>query len=583
MKYDQSIIDEVRSANNIVEIIGEYLPLKKSGTNFKCLCPFHQEKTPSFMVSSSKQIYKCFGCGKGGNVFTFLMEYEKMNFPEAVEKLANRVGIKLPKKEISAKKQTLYGELYEIYQLANRFYRNNLAENGEDAVNYLHSRNISDGIIETFQIGLAGGRENELLNFIKKKDYKKATLVKSGLFIIRNGKMIDKFFNRIIFPIFSSDGKVIAFSGRIYKKNDERAAKYLNSPENLIYQKRFQLYGLYQTKKQIIQKNFALLVEGNTDLLMVYQSGFRNVVASLGTSLTTNQIKLLARYTKNVYILYDGDNAGYEASSRALKVCLENGIFPKIISLPKDYDPDSFLEKFGPEKLDEKINNADSFYQFIKKFRKADKNLENKKIAISETIDNIILIGDSVQREMYIQEVAALFQISTTNLIQSVNARISASYRGTEKTSQKTSMEKFVDEKELIRIILNFPEESAEVVPELELDCFSHPICKKIIIVLKEQKNIAEFITNEAKILDYFTAEESNFVSDLMFSDEKFSENNLQKLLNGLQIKSLNLKLQELNREIVENPNDFEKLKIKRILQKKIHRLNPSVVRKLLS
>ncbi|MEA3474949.1 MAG: DNA primase [Candidatus Cloacimonadota bacterium] len=582
MRYDQRIIDDVRSANNIVEVIGEYLPLKRSGANYKCRCPFHNEKTPSFMVSPSKQIFKCFGCGKGGNVFTFLMEYEKINFNEAVQKLAQRAGIKLPQKEISAEKQTLYNELYEIYKIANQYYRDNLLKAGKLALEYLHSRQISDETIKTFQIGLASDRWDDLSNYLKKKHFGQKSFSKSGLFTERQGKVYDKFYSRIMFPIFSSDGKVIAFGGRIYKEEDDRGAKYLNSPENLIYKKRYHLYGLFQTKHFITQKKSALLVEGNTDLLKVYQYGFSNVVASLGTALTENQIKLLARYTKNVYILYDGDEAGYKASARAIKVCLENSLFPKIIMLPENYDPDSFLDEFGAEKLQEEIDKALSFYQFIKVYKNADKSLENKEDAIDELIDNLMLIQDPVQREMYIQEGSALFRISETNIVKSINRRLTKSFKRYASLKANPQVGG-LGEKELLKMVVKFPEECADAVPFLEQEYFTHPIFKKLVSIIKKQDNLIQFTAQSSKLLDYFAPDEVDFVSDIMFFDGEFSKTVLHKLLNGLQIRKLSLDLQKINQEIIEHPDNFEKLREKKVIQKKIHQLKGGVVRKLLS
>jgi len=582
MRYSQKIIDDVRSANNIVEVIGEYLPLKRSGANYRCLCPFHQEKTPSFMVSSSKQIFKCFGCGKGGNVFNFLMEYEKINFNETVQKLAQRAGIKLPEKEISTENQTLYNELYEIHKIANQYYRNNLLKAGRLALEYLHSRQISDETIKTFQIGLASDRWDDLSNYLKKKHFGQKSFSESGLFTERQGKVYDKFYSRIMFPIFSSDGKVIAFGGRIYKEEDDRAAKYFNSPENLIYKKRYHLYGLFQTKHFITQKKSALIVEGNTDLLKVYQYGFRNVVASLGTALTENQIKLLARYTKNVYILYDGDEAGYNASARAIKICLENGLFPKIIMLPENYDPDSFLDEFGAEKLQEEIDKAFSFYQFIKVYKNADKSLENKEDAIDELIDDLMLIQNPVQREMYIQECSALFRISETNIIKSINRRLTKSFK--RYASLKANPPAGgLGEKELLKIVVNFPEECADAVPFLEQEYFTHPIFKKLVSIIKKQDNLIQFTAQSSKLLDYFEPDEIDFVSDIMFFEGEFSKTALHKLLNGLQIRKLSLDLQKINQEIIEHPDNFENLREKKVIQKKIHQLKGGVVRKLLS
>ncbi len=349
MHYNQQTIDKVRDANNIVDVINSYVPLKKSGANFKTKCPFHEENTPSFTVSPSKQIFKCFGCGKGGNIFNFLMEYEKITFPEAVQKLAERAHIKLPEKSTSPQKKSLYKEMYKIYELAHQHFTSNLKQKGEKARNFLKQRKIETETIKKFEIGLALDEWDGLVKFLKGKGLSRKAVLKSGLFSQKKNRIYDKFRNRIIFPISSADGKILAFGGRIFQENDESDVKYLNSPEQIIYQKRRQLYGLNITKRNIINEKTALVVEGYMDLCKLYQFGFTNIVASLGTALTSQQIKLLARYTKNIIILYDGDAAGYAAATRAINTCLQNDIFPDVVMLPAGYDPDSYLDKYGKE------------------------------------------------------------------------------------------------------------------------------------------------------------------------------------------------------------------------------------------
>ncbi|MGC9337214.1 MAG: DNA primase, partial [Candidatus Cloacimonadia bacterium] len=559
MGYDQKIIDDIRAANDIVQVIGEYIPLKRSGANYKALCPFHQEKTPSFMVSPSKQIFKCFGCGKGGNVFTFLMEYEKISFSEAIKRLASRVGITLPEREISPERQTLYIQLYDLYQSAHKYYRANLKKE-EAALQYLYSRHLTDDTIHTFQLGLAPDQKNSLFNYLKKNGLDKSLALKSGLFTSRNDELIDKFQGRIIFPIFSVDGKVIAFGGRIYQNNDKWQAKYINSPETPIYQKRYHLFGLYQTKQEIIARDFAILVEGNTDLLKVYQHEFRNVVATLGTALTDNQIKLLARYTQNLYIMYDSDRAGIDAAVRAIKTCLENGVYPKIVLLPDDLDPDSFLDKFGKARLEEELQNARYFYDFIKEIYNADLNMENKTKAIEELIDDLSLIKSPVERQLYTQKVAEIFNISESNMLNEIKLP-QPKYGRKPSGSPLPNLDQTLEEKELLKTILNMPESNTKLINALQEEYFSHPTYKKLVSLLKKyaKETSSTWEMNASQLLDSFTEEESGIVADILFTENQYTIGEAEKLLTALQIRKLDADLKRINSEIQNHPEDIEK------------------------
>lgn len=582
MGYDQKIIDDIRAANDIVQVIGEYIPLKRSGANYKALCPFHQEKTPSFMVSPSKQIFKCFGCGKGGNVFTFLMEYEKISFSEAIKRLASRAGITLPEREISPERQTLYTQLYDLYQSAHKYYRANLKKE-EAALQYLYSRHFTDDTIHTFQLGLAPGPKNSLFNYLKKNGLDKSLALKSGLFTSWNDELIDKFQGRIIFPIFSVDGKVIAFGGRIYQNTDKRQAKYINSPETPIYQKRYHLFGLYQTKQEIIARGFAILVEGNTDLLKVYQHGFRNVVATLGTALTDNQIKLLARYTQNLYIMYDSDRPGIDAAVRAIKTCLENGIYPKIVLLPDDLDPDSFLDKFGKARLEEELQNARYFYDFIKEIYNADLNMENKTKAIDELIEDLSLIKSPVERQLYTQKVAEIFNISESNVLNEIKLR-QPRYGWKPSGSPLPNLDQALEEKELLKTILNMPESNTKLINALKEEYFSHPTYKKLVSLLKKYAEEASstWEMNASQLLDSFTEEESGIVADILFTEDQYTLGQAEKLLTALQIRKLDADLKKVNTEIQNHPEDIEKLREKEAIKRKLYELKSGVVRKLL-
>jgi len=586
MRYDQNLLDDIRSANSIVDVIGDYLPLRRSGANYSAPCPFHSETQASFMVSPRLQIFKCFGCGKGGNVFTFLMEYEKITFNEAVQKLADRAGIKLPShEESSPEKRSLFNALYGMYEAALRYFCHQLSVKENNGLTYLKKRNIDDKTIKTFNLGLALEKPHGLYNQLQKKGFSKNIIMKSGLFTSSNGDVRDKFFDRIIFPVFSTDGKVIAFGSRIYKEEDDRGAKYLNSPETPIYQKRKHLYGLYQTKSSVIKKDAVLLVEGNVDLIKVWQHGFTNVVASLGTSLTEEQIKLISRYTKNILMLYDSDSAGNEAAARAISTCLEHHITPKIIMLPPMTDPDDYLEEHGHESLQELIVTARTFYQFIYEIRLAQKNLDQKRKAIDEVIEYILLIDDLVQREMYIQECADFFKVSETSIYRTLQSKQKKSWE--KRTPLNLHVDPYHEEKEIVRQILVSPHICQDYLDNLEVDYFSHPVVQKIIIFVKTHDDYPDLVQNGAKFLDNFDPDDAQFIADLLFNETPATRLGFEKMVVGFQIKKLNIDLQALNEYIIKHPDNEKKIKEKEVIQKKINELKKhkkgGTVKKLLS
>ncbi len=586
MRYDQTLLEDIRSANSIVDVVGEYVPLKRSGANYTAPCPFHNETKPSFMVSPRLQIFKCFGCGKGGNVFSFLMEYEKITFNEAVKKLADRVGIKLPAyKEQSKEDKSLYNSLYGIYESALRYYQNNLTTKDNDGLAYLKARNVSEDDIKTFRLGLALKTQAGLHGHLAKKGFSKNALAKCGLFTSSNGGLRDKFFERIMFPVYSSDGKVIAFGSRIYKEGDDRGAKYLNSPETPIYQKRKHLYGLYQTKDSIIKNDSAILVEGNIDLIALWHYGFTNVVASLGTALTEEQVKLLSRYTKNIYILYDSDSAGKEAAARAVNTFITQSIFPKLITLPSNTDPDDFLEEHGAGALRDYIDDAKTFYGFIYEIRNAGKNLDSKKRALSEVISFLDQIVSPVQKELYVQECANLFGVSETNIFRALQALQKKSWKPRDPLN--LHVDPYHEEKDIIQLILSHPEQCADYFDDIEVDYFTHPLIRKLFKLFKTNENPDILAEKGAPLLDYFDPKDADFISDLLFNELPFSRNDFEKMLLGLQLRKLNVDLNMLNEYIIKHPDNEDKIQEKKAIKQKINQLKKDfkggTVKKLLS
>ncbi|MDQ8144282.1 DNA primase [Chryseobacterium sp. CFS15] len=428
-------IDKIFSTIRVEEIVGEYVQLKRAGSNFKGLSPFHEEKSPSFVVSPSKQIWKDFSTGKGGTAISFLMEIENFTYPEALRHAAKKYGIEIEEdqREFSEEAKNAQSErdlLYKIHEVANDFFQNILWENDEGraiGLSYFRERELKDDIIKKFQLGFSPEKKNAFTEFAIEKGYTKEVLEKSGLSIFPenapNG--IDRFRERVMFPIHSFSGRVLGFGARILK-NNIKTAKYLNSPETEIYHKSNVLYGLNQSKQAISRKNICLLVEGYMDVISLHMSGIENVVASSGTSLTTEQIKLIKRLTENVTILFDGDNAGIKASFRSIDMLLTEGMNIRVLLFPDGDDPDSFARKHPQEYVEKFIENqAMDFIDF-----KAEillKEVGNDPIKKSEAIRDIVksvgFVQNALKREVYLKEVSNKFGLSEQSLFNELDVQ----------------------------------------------------------------------------------------------------------------------------------------------------------------
>lgn len=407
----EHIIDEIRQASDVVDIVGQYLPLKKMGNTYKTLCPFHQEKTPSFNVNPQKQIWHCFGCGKGGNVYTFLMEYDKVSFVEAVRTLAQKAGIKIPETRADFK-DGQHDLLYQANELAARFFSDNLADpKNTSAREYLEKRGITKEIQELFRLGYA---PNEWDGFIKAAGHSGLSLPllqESGLIVAREtgSGFYDRFRHRIIFPFFSLGGRVIGFGGRSLEQSPQ--AKYLNSPETPIYHKGRGFYGFSQTKSAIGDAGYAILVEGNFDLIVPFQTGFKNILATAGTALTPDQARLLSRYARRVVVCYDPDNAGQAATERAIEPLLEAGLDVKAALLPPKMDPDAFIREKGAEEFRALIKNAISFVEFLVMRASLQKDLSQiseKSKLVNDLAGLMVKVEDTVSRSQYARETSDL-------------------------------------------------------------------------------------------------------------------------------------------------------------------------------
>lgn len=424
----QKTIDKIFSTIRVEEIIGEYVQLKRAGSNFKGLSPFHEEKTPSFVVSPSKQIWKDFSSGKGGTAITFLMEIEGFTYPEALRHAAKKYGIEIEEDQVEyseeqKKAQSEREILYKIHEVANTFFQENLWETQEGktiALSYFKERELHDDIIKKFQLGYSPEKKNAFTEYALAKGYEKEILEKSGISIFPENSPngIDRFRERVIFPIHSFSGRVLGFGARILKSN-VKTAKYLNSPETEIYHKSNVLYGLNQSKQAISRENLCLLVEGYMDVISLHQSGIENVVASSGTALTTEQIKLIKRLTENVTILFDGDAAGIKASFRSIDMLLSEGMNIRVVLFPDGDDPDSFARKNPRDFVEDFIKNqAKDFIDFKAEIllKEANNDPIKKAEAIRDIVKSIGFVSNALKQEVYLKQVSTQFGLSEQSL-----------------------------------------------------------------------------------------------------------------------------------------------------------------------
>lgn len=428
----QNTIQQILSRIDIIDVVGSYVKLKKRGTNYLGLCPFHNEKTPSFTVSANKEIYKCFGCGKSGNTISFLMDHEKFSYVEALRWLAARYNIEVEETEVSAQARQLQqaaDSLYILNSFAQQYFSKVLLEDPEGqtiGLSYLLERGFDEEVIKKFQIGYCKEDRTAFVEEALLKQYNRDLLIKSGLAAVRNEELVDNYRGRIIFPVHNTTGKIIGFGARIIKKND-RAPKYINTPENEIYVKSRILYGMYFARQVVDKLDECLLVEGYTDVTSLHQAGIENVVASGGTSLTTDQIRLVKKYTNNLTIIYDGDAAGVKAALRGLDMALEEGLNVKLVLIPDKEDPDSYVKKVGAAAFRQFVaDNKKDFILFQVEVSLKDAGNDSQKKAavvnqIAETLSKINKAEDFTRQQDYIRQCSGLLKIEEEGLNNLVN------------------------------------------------------------------------------------------------------------------------------------------------------------------
>ncbi|MBR3951536.1 MAG: DNA primase [Bacteroidaceae bacterium] len=427
---DQHTIDRIIEAANIVEVVSDFVTLRRRGVNYVGLCPFHDEKTPSFSVSPARGICKCFSCGKGGNSVHFIMEHEQVSYYEALKYLARKYNIEIQERQLSEEEKQRKSDresMLIVNDFAQKFFTTNLLENVEGrsiGLGYFRERGFGEDIIKKFGLGYSPEKRDALAQEALKKGYKKDYLLKTGLCIeSQQGVLYDRYKGRVIFPIHSLSGKVIAFGGRILKK-DERAAKYVNSPESEVYHKSDVLYGIYHAKQAIVKNDFCYLVEGYTDVLSMHQAGIENVVASSGTSLTPGQIRLIHRFTNNITVLYDGDAAGIKASLRGIDLILQEGLNIKVVLLPDGDDPDSFSKKQSAADFTAYIRAHETDFIRFKTnllLEGAGNDPIKRATLIGDIVRSIAIIPDNILRTIYVQDCARLLSVDEKMLMREVN------------------------------------------------------------------------------------------------------------------------------------------------------------------
>ena len=574
VRYSDELIDEIKSKNDIVDIISQYVVLKRSGRNFFGLCPFHKEKSPSFSVSPDKQIFHCFGCGMGGNVFHFLSKIENISFIESLEMLANRANIELPTltNQGDDKKAYLKSKVYEINKIAAIFYHENLYKaNAKPAQEYVKKRKLDNKTLKAFHIGYSG-TFNELYQVLKKEGFTEEEILASSL-VNKNerGQFIDRFRNRLMFPIQDERGRFIAFGGRVL---DDSKPKYINSPENIVYSKGRNLFGLNVAKTGDLKK--IIIVEGYMDAISLYQRGITNVVASLGTAMTEAQGRLLRKSSEQIIIGYDSDGAGQTATMRGLEILNNLGCDLRILQLEGAKDPDEFIIKYGPDKFKRYVDNAISLVEFKVKMFKQDLNLQhpNDKIKFLNEIAKILSkVGNSIEKEVYMDKIALDYKISKEAIQAEINKISYADNQGNKLLENKIAIKEIAKQEEstindailkrekmLIFLLINYPEESFNKLKQkISYQDVKDKNNQEIVKKLYEQIEKGNINTIKNNVLEYFQDEHIiNYLTGIMAYNFEVTE--VSKCIDDILINYEKDNLSSYKNEIIKQLENTESL-----------------------
>jgi DNA primase len=557
-KIPDEKITEVTEATDIVDLISGYVKLQKKGKNFFGLCPFHTEKTPSFKVDPVRQLYYCFGCHKGGNAITFLMDYEKLSFIEVVEQLAEKANISLPRMKADDAHAKERESLYFANKFAAKFYYDTLmSAAGAKALDYMHKRGFDDAVIRKFGIGYSPPLWDGLMKHAQRKSVSFEVLFKAGLLIRKDGGgYYDRFRGRVMIPIINLSKKVVGFGGRILV-DDKKSPKYINSPETLVYQKSNLLFGLFLTREAIRNESHAIFVEGYTDLISLYKSGVHNVVATSGTALTTGQAQLIKRYADYVVLIYDSDAAGTAAAMRGADIFLNAGLELKIAELPRGHDPDSFIVERGVDAFKRLVGNAQSFIQFkIKKMSEGhqlDDTSQRARI-IQSLLESISLIKDRIRKSLALKEVAEHFMLDERVLSDQLKTLKPQSYRerdegnkAPEPVVRKKSRYDLAEEN-ILRNVLEDPELIQYVIESLDLSDIQSPAIKQLLGLIFERHRKGEKTGADAVINLTTEPVLIRLLSDItsMQLDEKSRARLLNDCIISVKVRPIEERLHQL-------------------------------------
>ncbi|MDD3274874.1 MAG: DNA primase [Candidatus Omnitrophica bacterium] len=558
-RIPENILEDILSRVDIVEIISGYLPLKKAGANFKANCPFHQEKTASFMVSPDRQIYHCFGCGESGNAFKFLMRHERMEFPEAVEALAKRCGVILPEQDNpeSARKANIAAQIYKANELAAEFYEKNLHQSaaGVPVLKYLSGRSVKSTTIKEFRLGVAPAGWDNLIQFLRSKNISLAVMEQAGLILPKDsGGYYDRFRNRIVFPVFDVRSRLLGFGGRVL---DDSLPKYLNSPETAVYTKGKNLFGLNLSKDFIRETDCVVIVEGYLDFIIPYQEGLKNIVASQGTALTIEQIKLLKRYTRNIVMVYDGDTAGEIATLRSLDILIDEGMKVKVAPLPKGIDPDVMVRKAGVEKLRSMVDEAVSFFDYklgLLKKKHDIKDAYGKTEIAAQMLSTINKFDNAILKGEYLKKLAEEIRVPEENIMKELSKlKPSAASPVPENPGLKKPLPINPAEKLLIRFMLEEKEMLERIMRELSPSDFLDERTSRIVSVIQELALKGKRI-EPSILMNYFGEEEaSQLLCETMFMPplgEQEKEKAVSDCIARIKIQRLRLRREDLHLRI---------------------------------
>ncbi len=552
----QAVIDQIIDRINIVDIIMQYVPLKKAGQNFKSPCPFHAEKTPSFNVNSDKQIFHCFGCGVGGNVFSFLMKYEKMTFPDAVKLLAEKAGVVVPEDEARQKSDETLKPLYGANQLAANFYKKQLevlSANSKVKI-YIHNRGLTAEALSKFNMGYSPDSWDSLMK-IAASQYEPAVLVKAGLAIKRDdGGAYDRFRGRLMFPILDTRGRALGFGGRIL---DDSTPKYINSPETPVYQKSRVLYGLFEGMDAIRKADHVILVEGYMDVVACFQAGVHNAVASSGTALTVEQVRLIKKYTKQVTVLFDADQAGQSATLRGLDILVEEGCRVKVAALPSGHDPDTYVKEFGSKQFVEGILDKASAlfdYKFGVLLRQFDMKQVHGKVQIAnEMLSTIRRLPNEIEKNAMVRELSTRLGVMEASLMAELNKQSQGFNRPIIQRQvlvQRAPVKKnsLIFEKTVIGLLLSSSELWNQYKDKIAVEDFSDPDTKIVLayILKAGDWNLIQL----SKILNQF--QENDRASFLVRQSVHEMENitHVEKAMEDC-LKQLNQREEETQRKLL--------------------------------